>query len=790
MAQGKMDATPDSFDHTAPVPGLADMATPAFTEIGIASAQRQAFWYRRTFAVPGSKRGVAMLKINKAQFCTKVWLNGQKAGEHLACFTPGYFDVSKLVRYGAENTLVVRVGAYRDAAPPSVPTNTDYEQSRWIPGIYDSVALWLMDAPWIASVQVAPRIADRAALVQVELRNPAAEPAKTKLALSVREWRGGKPRRSLTRTVEVAAGGQAVVNATMRLGNPRLWSPEDPFLYVLRCETAGDATETRFGMREFRYDTATGRAMLNGRPYCLRGTNFCMFRFAEDPIRGGLPWDHAWARKLLEMPKGLLHWNSARVCIAPFPEFWYDLADEIGWLLQDEFPIWGFHDEWSQEELERQFEEWVRERWNHPSVAVWDACNETLTPRTGQLIARTRKLDLSGRPWDDGYSPPNQIGDATEIHPYQFLGQSVTWQPGDLGSVADKAVGLPKPPFVINEYDAMWLQRDGTPATGYAAFFSKQLGPNSTPEQRREELAYLGAAETEYWRARREAAGVMWFCYLTYSRPNAVTGDNFVNLAKLALEPRFVEYMRNAFSPLAVMIDDAPARLPAGGEREYQVIITNDLYDAQAGTLTVRVTDAAEAKTISETKQPFRVDALGQTTKKVKVAVPDAPGRYRLVAELAPKRGEPVVSRRRVEVLTPEEAKKLVNLALNRPVTASSEITDARGNCPARFVNDGRAGTRWSSEFRDNEWIAFDLGSVRTISRVALRWEAACGRAYRLQVSDDNQTWRDVYEQKDGHGGAEEMTFPPVQARYVRMYGTRRATEWGFSLWEFQVFEE
>ncbi len=791
MAQGTMDAQPAAFDHTCPVPGLADEAKPAFEEVGVASKLRQAFWYRRTFTVTGKKRAVALLKINKAQFGTKVWLNGQEAGEHLGCFTPGYFDVSRLVRYGTENTLVVRVGAYRDAVPTWVPTNTDYEEAKWIPGIYDSVALWLMDPPWIASLQVAPRIAAGVAEVQIELRNSGTVPLSAKLVLAVREWKSGKAGPSASRAVEVPAGGQTVVTERLRITAPHLWTPEDPFLYVLRAETQGDSVETRFGMREFRYDTKTGRAMLNGKPYYLRGTNFCMFRFAEDPIRDGLPWDHAWVRKLLTMPKGLLHWNSARVCIAPFPEFWYDIADETGWLLQDEFPIWGFHDEWSQEELERQFAEWVCERWNHPSVAVWDACNETLTLRTDALITKTRVLDLSGRPWDDGYFAPNKIGDATEIHPYQYLGQGVIWEPADLGAVADRAVGLPKPPFVINEYDADWLQRNGDLTGGYSSYMLKSLGPNATPEQRWELLAYDGAAESEYWRARREAAGVMWFCYLTYSRPNAVTGDDFLDLRNLVLEPHFVDYLGNAFSPLAVMIDDAPARLVSGGERDYQIIVTNDLYEAKAGTLTVRITDATEAKTVWEAKQPFGVDALGQSFEKVKVALPAEPGKFMLRAELEAKSGEHVVSRRKLQIVSQEEAKKLINLALNRPATASSEVTDERGNCPARFVDDGRGGTRWSSDFSDPQWIMIDLGAEKTFRRVTLRWEAAYGKEYTIQVSDDGQKWTDAFVQKDGHGGTEELIFAPVKGRYVRMYGTKRLNDqWGYSLWEFGVFEE
>jgi hypothetical protein len=791
IAQGSLETQPATFDHTVPVPGLADLAEPGFTQIGIQSAQRQAFWYRRTFAVGGPQRAVARLKVNKAQFGIKVWLNGTLIGEHLGCCTPAWFDVTGALRYGAENVLVIRVGADRSALPPTVPTNTDYEESRWIPGIYDSISLFLTDTPYIASVQVAPHIATSDITVQAVVRQAGDATLRVPITLSVREWRSGAPvGNPMTRRLSVQPGESGALTVSVPVPHAHLWSPEDPFLYVVRCDTGADAVEARFGMREFGYDTKTGRAMLNGRPYYLRGTDFCMFRFFEDPIRGGLPWDHTWVRKLLELPKGTLHWNSARVCIAPFPEFWYDIADETGWLLQDEFPIWGFNDAWSQDELVSEFRDWLGERWNHPSIVVWDACNETLTPRTGQAISAVRDMDLSQRPWDDGYSKPNRPGDAVEDHPYQTLGQASPWDPSCLGSALDHQPALRPKPVVINEYDTFWLQRNGDLTGGYASFFNTMQGPKATPEARRELLAYSGAAESEYWRARRDAAAVQWFCYLTYSRPGAVTSDNFLDLRALKLEPHFVDYVSNAFAPLAVMIDDAPAQLAIGARREFQMIVTNDLYEPQKGTLALRLIDLSSGKEVGRTTVPFAVDALGQAVCRATLTMPGGSGSFMLSAELAPQHGSPVKSRRKLRLITAEEARKDTNLALGQPTTASSEITDERGNCPARFATDGKRGTRWSSEFADPQWLAVDLGSPQKVSRVILRWESAFGKEYRIETSMDGETWTTAYATDKGAGSVEEIRFAPVTARYVRFYGTKRAQTWGYSLWEFEVYSE
>src|SRR5512133_754710 len=106
IAEGSMDRQPEQFEHEVAVPGLVDMAKPAFAEVGRKSDRRQAFWYRRTFALDGSVPAVARLKIRKASFGTRVWINGQLAGEHLPCFTPGEFDVQRFLKTAGQNEVI------------------------------------------------------------------------------------------------------------------------------------------------------------------------------------------------------------------------------------------------------------------------------------------------------------------------------------------------------------------------------------------------------------------------------------------------------------------------------------------------------------------------------------------------------------------------------------------------------------------------------------------------------------------------------------------------------------
>ncbi|MET7403929.1 discoidin domain-containing protein, partial [Dactylosporangium sp. NPDC005572] len=123
-------------------------------------------------------------------------------------------------------------------------------------------------------------------------------------------------------------------------------------------------------------------------------------------------------------------------------------------------------------------------------------------------------------------------------------------------------------------------------------------------------------------------------------------------------------------------------------------------------------------------------------------------------------------------------------LSRNRPVTVSS--TEAGANVAANAV-DGSTTTRWSSLYADPQWITVDLGSARNVSRVVLNWEAAFGRAYQVQVSNDNSTWTTISSTTTGDGGVDDLTVSG-SGRYVRINGTARGTQWGYSLWEFEVY--
>ena len=668
IAEGTMDVIPKSFGHTVEVPGLVSLAAPAFENVGPKVKDRgsksrhdplrEAFWYRRTFTVKAPIPAIAILKVAKAKYGTKVFLNGKEVGAHLPCFTPGYFNVKDALKEGS-NEIIVRVGASRSAVPLSIPDGLDFEKERYIPGIYDNVQLILSGTPHIIRVQTAPDITNKQVLVQVALGN-SGETGISNLGFTIREAGSHKIVGHSNKEVKISTGNENIVETTIPIKNCHLWSPEDPFLYTLEVHTEADEISTRFGMREFHFDTSTKKAVLNGKPYFLRGSNITLYRFFEDSSCKDLPWNATWVRKLFKRFKQF-HWNSLRYCIGFPPEEWYRIADEQGILIQDEFPIWYGGTGWNSwpaqlhtDELVKEYTEWMQDRWNHPSVVIWDASNETVcnngkTDETGEAVSKVRSLDLSHRPWDNSYSQSREPGDVFESHPYHF--QDLKFQLKDISTASIIPQGnnysnTGKYPVVINEYGWLWLNRDGSPTTLTKELYKNLLGENSTTAQRRHLYAMYTAAETEFWRCHRQAAAVLHFTALGYSRSDGQTSDNFTDPAKLAYESEFLKYVPEAFSPVGLMLDEWGNDIDIGKLHEFKIIAINDLGPSWTGTVHLQIKDGE--RVLDDKSTPLTISSYGKKTVSITCTVPNIPGLYTVQAVLEKKGAKPVRSIREI----------------------------------------------------------------------------------------------------------------------------------------------
>ena len=641
---------PCQFNHQIEVPGIVDMASPAFDSAGLKCNSRNYYWYYREFAIEDKYPDVVLLKIFKAKFGTKVYLNGQEVGFNTWCFTPSVFNLKPyLIEPGKSNELVIRVGAFKDNIEDTIPDGSDFEKLKYFSGIYDNVELILADYPFIKNMQIAPDINNHHIRIRVEIECNA-QTDNFCFKYVINEDKSGQiVKQGLSDQTILLPDKINIIDLTIPLDDYQLWSPESPFLYNIQISTGGDTKSERFGMRSFRFDKEKKIALLNNKPYYMLGTNVCIFRFFEDPSRGDLPWDDEWVRKL-HLKFKEMNWNSIRYCIGFPPEEWYNIADELGFLIHDEYPLWGAT-HYSSEVLATEYENWMRERWNHPCVVIWDAQNETITGETGKAINLVRQLDISNRPWDNGYSPPQSETDPIESHPYLFIRYRHN-KPSEKGYMKElldipripdndpnqhspKEEGRYNNPIIINEYGWLWLNRDGTTTTLTDNVYANVFGDSLDSKQRLEIYAKHFGILTEYWRCHRECSAIMHFCGLGYSRakePRGQTSDNFVDIKNLIYESNFEKYVKPKFLPICLMADIWEKEYPRNKKIELPVYIINDSEKNWAGTIHVFINE--NENIIEHFQKDINISEFGNKIVFFDVITPKKPGKYQLSAML------------------------------------------------------------------------------------------------------------------------------------------------------------
>lgn len=125
-------------------------------------------------------------------------------------------------------------------------------------------------------------------------------------------------------------------------------------------------------------------------------------------------------------------------------------------------------------------------------------------------------------------------------------------------------------------------------------------------------------------------------------------------------------------------------------------------------------------------------------------------------------------------------------LSRDRPASSSSDEDSSL--TPDKAV-DGNASTRWASaEGSDPQWLRIDLGADSTVSKVKLTWEAAYATGYRIEISADGSNWTRLAGTTSGDGGTDEWAGLTGNGRHLRVYGTARGTDYGYSLYEVEVY--
>ena len=688
---------PRQFTRTCPVPGLIHLARPKvdahdalFTkprkveyraehDLTQRLYEPRYSWYRRMVLVPDTLEGLeAVLTILKSQFVTRVFVNGMDAGGSMSCFTPIEVRVTPHLRFGEENEILVRVGE-RIWLPSAAAGGTDKEKAAYLPGIWDDVSLSFSGKLHIERLLLLPDLTGKKVTAKVRVRSfhpsqifyGSKTEDSCRVEVRVRSKLTGAVAASSVLQTSVKRDALTAAVLDVPMADVHAWTTDDPFLYTAEVSIfdqgrLSDRETAAFGMRDF---SIRGRSFeLNGERTVLRGTNITLHRFFEDPECEGLPWDRDWVRRLLSGIPKKLHWNAMRICVGIAPKFWYDIADSSGLLLQNEWMYWQNHG-WD-DEIRREYTDWVWADGSHPSIAIWDAINENWDPFIGNvLIPELKKLDPT-RPWDAGYMTSEHMAmdEMDEPHPYMAPGWRADlkeWldaNPHPLGDLHHWPKTLSdmftsRSAQLVNEYGWVWLWRNGSPSYLTVPNYSYYLGDFTRPGVNREFQAYWLQLETEWLRTERSLAGVLTFCYLTNNY--GFTGDWFLDPIKELRPGPTLNWFVHAFSPVAAFIDLTDGRYtrhvppyPAGSELSFNLVGVNDNARPEKGNVTLRICDAA-GKTVFSRANAVVIPEYGKTYQPVSLRLPKKAGGYLMTAEYRPfsrPGADPVISRRYVKV--------------------------------------------------------------------------------------------------------------------------------------------
>ncbi len=450
------------------------------TDQSVESFMGSVGWYRKDFKLPSAQKALAWVtRFESVNYRSRVYLNGILVGTNKGAYLPFELRIPpSALKRGGTNRLVVRVENKRLATdfPPSglsvqgVPTGGWWNYG----GILREVYLRKVDRVDFSTVQVRPDLpcATCAATVNFRLtvRNYATEATRMKLSGTFGD------RKVSFGTVAVGAKKFATVTKSLRIGDPKLWSPDSPNLYQvkLRADAAGGkkqllqryALET--GIRSVK--VVDGQWLLNGKKLNFRGVG----QHEDDP-KLGFAINNQIRERVMREVKEL----GATVLRSHYPLHPYtqQLADEQGVMVWSEIPVYALKTpELAKLEVRKlaskELEQNILTNQNHPSIIVWSIGNELSSrpgPVQGFYIARAvraaKALDPT-RPVGYAVAGYPAAGCQSEYGPLDVLGvnEYFGWYPGPNGQIADRELlgqyldGVhacyPKKAVVVTEFGA------------------------------------------------------------------------------------------------------------------------------------------------------------------------------------------------------------------------------------------------------------------------------------------------------------------------------------------------
>ncbi|WP_030255383.1 glycoside hydrolase family 2 [Streptomyces violens] len=328
-------------------------------------------WYRRTFTVPqdwkvGSGKRLR-LNFGAVDWQAEVYVNGTKVAAHKGGYDKFSADITDALEPGKSQELIVGVYDPTDAKdgenPPVGKQRLDPSGIWYTPssGIWQTVWMEPVAADHADSLKITPKVAD--GTVAVEARG-----VRDGVPVTATAYDGKRPVATVT--------GSTGEPLTLRIKDPHLWSPDDPFLYGLKVRVGSDRVGSYFGMRSIAVEKIDGtpRTVLNGKPVFLMAT--LDQGFWPDGLHTA-PTDEALAYDL-KLHKQL-GYNSVRKHIKVEPDRWFYWADKLGLLVWQDMPSMTAGTDpnaASRAQYEREMKTMIDQHDSHPSVIMWVTFNE------------------------------------------------------------------------------------------------------------------------------------------------------------------------------------------------------------------------------------------------------------------------------------------------------------------------------------------------------------------------------------------------------------------------------
>ncbi|SFC44775.1 beta-galactosidase [Zunongwangia mangrovi] len=350
-------------------------------------------WYRKTFEVPEdwNNRNV-FISFDGIYRNSEVWVNGEYLGKRPFGYISFQYDLTPFIKFGESNVIAVKVD------------NLAQPNSRWYTGsgIYRNVRLIAKSKIHIdhrGTFVTTPYVSKDSAKVnlKVNIKSSLTDTLKGLKLKSVILDKDGMEIAAHAQEVQMSGKDSLEIAQNFSISNPKLWSPENPYLYTIKTSIHQDGklldhTETPLGIRKFHFDAKKG-FFLNGESTKIKGV--CLHH--DNGALGAAINIHALERKLKLLKE--MGTNAIRMAHNPPSPEMLELTDKMGFIVQDEaFDVWKKGkvnqdyqtdwDDWYEKDLKAML---YRDR-NHPSIMMWSIGNEIREQFDSTGVEMTKEL--------------------------------------------------------------------------------------------------------------------------------------------------------------------------------------------------------------------------------------------------------------------------------------------------------------------------------------------------------------------------------------------------------------